>query len=237
MLDLKVTIFSMVVCYRFIPVVSVFYLNRLKLAKFVAYTPSFCPDHPAWGVVKITTFVKKRSMVTEAEKENLVNALVVAFDKFISVFQSFEETTINRVPFTGSWTPAQVAHHVCLATDGVPDGKTGSADRRFDSLLPAIRPWWEDLNQRFTSPEPLRPDDKSRTKAELLYILLRVRQKDIDIATTADLTLACLDFALPTIGYLTRFEWLWFIEMHLTRHTAQLERIAKHHAQKKSAIL
>jgi hypothetical protein len=43
------------------------------------------------------------------------------------------------------------------------------------------------------------------------------------IINNVDLTRICLDMELPTIGYLTRYEWLWFIEMHLRRHTFQLQ--------------
>jgi hypothetical protein len=161
------------------------------------------------------------------EKDNLHQALAKAFDEFIAMLSSFNENDINRVPFTGSWTPAQVATHIILATDGVSDNKTRQADRDIDAYLPSIRPWWEDLNQKFTSPEVLRPDDKHHSKKELLSKLQQVREKDLAIVAQEDLSLICLDFELPGVGYLTRYEWLWFIEMHLRRHLFQLQNIKK----------
>src|SRR5687767_14886085 len=152
------------------------------------------------------------------EKDRLQSALTAAFDEFITVFSSFDETTINQKPSPNSWTPAQVASHIILATDGVPDARTKPLDREVDYFLAAIRPWWEDLNQKFTSPGPLQPGDQPRSKKEVLEELKRVREKDLTIVRQEDLTLICLDFELPTIGYLTRYEWLWFIEMHLKRH-------------------
>ena len=166
-------------------------------------------------------------MVTSAEKDTLHDALSKAFDEFITTLSSFNEASINRIPFPGSWTPAQVASHIILATDGVPDRATRPSDRKYDASLPAIRPWWEDLNQKFQSPEPLRPDDKPRSKDELLSELRRVREKDLNILTQQDLARVCMDFELPNIGYLTRFEWLWFIQMHLKRHLFQLQNIKK----------
>ena len=161
------------------------------------------------------------------EKDQLQKALTTAFDEFIAVFSSFEDNSINRKPFPNSWTPAQVATHIILATDGVPDSATKPLDRKIDLYLPAIRPWWEDLSQKFKSPEPLRPDDNHRSKKEVLSELQRVREKDLKIIAQKDLTPICLDFELATIGYLTRYEWLWFIQMHLKRHLFQLQNMTR----------
>lgn len=159
------------------------------------------------------------------EKDKLQQTLNDAFDDFITAFDKFDADRINIKPTPTSWTPAQVATHIILATDGVPDSKTRAADRNADQLLSAIRPWWEDLNQKFTAPEVLQPDDLPHVKSELLRELQRVKAKDLSIVSNQDLTLVCLDTELPTIGYLTRYEWLWFIQMHLRRHTFQLNNM------------
>jgi len=164
-------------------------------------------------------------MVTSAEKTNLYEQLAQAFDEFIATLSFFNEDEINRVPFTNSWTPAQVAVHIMLATDGVPDRNSKVSDRAYDACLPKIRPWWQDLNQKFTSPEPLRPENRSHNKQELLSELRRCRDKDLLIISEKNLTDSCLDLELPTIGLLTRYEWLWFIEMHLRRHIFQLKNM------------
>lgn len=164
-------------------------------------------------------------MITPEQQSQLRTALDAAFKNFKAALSSIDEDKINKVPFQGSWTPAQVTMHIILATDGVPDGSTSAPDRTADAMLPAIRPWWEDLSQKFQAPEPLLPDDRERSRDELISELDRVHQKDLHILGERDLTEICLDFALPTIGYLTRFEWLWFIEMHLNRHAYQLKKI------------
>lgn len=159
------------------------------------------------------------------EKDKLQQALTTAFDEFITALNRFDSQRINLKPDKESWSPAQVALHIILATDGVPDSKTKTADRDAGSLLPAIRPWWEDLNKKFKAPKPLVPDDRPHEKTELLSELHRVRTKDLAIINEQDLTRICLDLELPTIGYLTRYEWLWFIQMHLRRHTFQLQNM------------
>ena len=166
-------------------------------------------------------------MVTPTHRKELRTALAAAFDNFSETFSSFDPQVVNEVPVAGSWTPAQVAVHIIMATDGVPDGHTSPAHRPYDASLEKIRPWWEDLNQKFKSPEPLRPDAEPRSSAILLEEVARVKAKDLSIIDKADLSAVCLDFELPNIGYLTRFEWLWFIEMHLKRHQFQLANMLK----------
>jgi hypothetical protein len=164
-------------------------------------------------------------MITSTERTQLKEALANAFDEFISSVSLFDDEQINHIPFINSWTPAQVATHIILATDGFPDKKVIPTNRPFDDHLSKIRPWWEDLNKKFKSPEPLRPDDKPHQKREILLELYRVREKDLAIVSEKDLTVTCLDTELPTIGHLTRYEWLWFIEMHLRRHSFQLKNM------------
>jgi hypothetical protein len=159
------------------------------------------------------------------ETDKLHQKLRIAFDDFISAFSAFEESRINTKPAPGRWTPVQVATHIILATDGVPDKSTTTSDREVDLYLPQIRPWWEDLSQKFTAPEQLEPDDQPKSRKFILDELERVREKDIAILSVQDLTLICRDFELPRVGYLTRYEWLWFIEMHLKRHTFQLRNM------------
>jgi hypothetical protein len=163
--------------------------------------------------------------MTTEQKEQLNQALTAAFDNFIEALSRFDETAVNEIPFAGSWTPAQVARHIILATDGLPDGKIKPADRPFDSLLPKIRPWWEDFTKKLESPKPFVPDKKSHSKEELLSELKRIRDKDLNIVAAKDLTVICLDSELPSIGYLTRYEWLEFIRIHLRRHTFQLDNM------------
>jgi DinB superfamily len=166
-------------------------------------------------------------MISREDKQQLRTALVAVFDKFILEFSSFQNDEVNQHFPSSKWTPAQVATHIVMATDGVPDRSTGAADRAYDAMLPKIRPWWEDLNQKFQSPEQLRPDSKPHMKSELIKELKRVKEKDLIIVDNDDLSVICADMELPTIGFLTRYEWLWFIEMHLKRHEFQLSKMKK----------
>jgi hypothetical protein len=188
--------------------------------------PPFVIIAPALLVHQPPSLLETKRKIMAIEKDKLEQALTTAFDEFITELNRFDSQRINLKSDKENWSPTQIAVHIILATDGVPDSKTKTADRDADSLLPAIRPWWEDLNQKFNAPESLKPDDRPREKAELLSELQRVRTKDLAIIKEQDLTRICLDMDLPTIGYLTRYEWLWFIQMHLRRHTFQLIQLS-----------
>jgi hypothetical protein len=161
-------------------------------------------------------------MVSKTDKENLRKALAAAFDNFSEHLSGFSELQVNKLFPSSGWTPAQVTTHIILSADGVPDQHTHPTARPYDAMLDHIRPWWEDMNQKFQSPEGLRPGNEPRSGAALLAELARIREKDLAIVDQQDLSLTCADRELPSIGYLTRYEWLWFIEMHLKRHTFQL---------------
>jgi hypothetical protein len=45
-------------------------------------------------------------------------------------------------------------------------------------------------------------------------------------AKTQDLHATCLDFEMPTVGTLTRIEWLSFAVVHTQRHIWQLKKMA-----------
>ena len=149
-------------------------------------------------------------MISSKDKDAVRAALTTAFNDFISTFGQFDSDTINQKPGDSHWTPGQVVQHILLATDGVPDGRTGALkshrkDSHYDSLLEMIRPWWEDLNQKFQSPQELRPDSDSKDKGKLLSALQDNLRKDLSIVDSADLSDICLDFELPSVGYLTRY--------------------------------
>lgn len=166
-------------------------------------------------------------MTITIDTKSLEVTLTKAFDNFIEAFSAFKDSEVNTAIEKGNWTPTQVVKHILLATDGLPDASTKPSERPVDALLPMIRPWWEDMSQKFQSPEPLRPDNNPATRDELLAELYRVKQNDLAMIVEKDLSALCLDMELPSVGYLTRFEWLWFIEMHLNRHTFQLRNLRK----------
>jgi hypothetical protein len=108
------------------------------------------------------------------ERDKLQHELTIAFDQFMEAFAAIHERSINVKPVPQSWTPIQVALHIIMATDGLPDTTTKVLDREPDYYLAFIRPWWEDLSQKFDSPEYLKSGIEPHTKQQILTELYRM---------------------------------------------------------------
>ena len=46
------------------------------------------------------------------------------------------------------------------------------------------------------------------------------------VARSEDLLVTCLGFSMPTVGHMTRLEWLSFVVVHTQRHIWQLKKMA-----------
>jgi hypothetical protein len=150
------------------------------------------------------------------------------FDQFMQLMAEFSEEQLNTVPYSGGWTAGQVANHIILATDGLPDTQTASPDRQIDLYVNPIESIFLDFSTNMPAFDFLTPKARIYQKDELIGELNRIKQKLIDIANTKDLSLLCLDFELPQMGHLTRYEWLKLIVAHTLRHTHQLKRVKQH---------
>jgi hypothetical protein len=148
-------------------------------------------------------------------------------DDFVMTLSKFDNEHLNTVPFTGSWTAGQVADHIRKATDGLPDQKTKSADRDPELYVETLQSLFLDFTAKYESPEFILPDNGPFEKGSLIKQLERVRDTNAAIAREKDLALLCLDFEMPGLGALTRYEWLKFIVAHTQRHAYQLKNIAE----------
>jgi len=165
-------------------------------------------------------------MVQQQPTRELTLVIDSAFNQFMAALDRFTEQQINVVPFEGSWTPGQVTHHIIRATKRVPDTHTQHTDRAMDAKVSGIESVFLDFSVRFTSPDFILPDrTKAFDKQNLLERLTAIRLRHMEDIARVDLSEVCIDFELPGIGYLTRYEWYRFIAAHCRRHTFQLERM------------
>ena len=78
--------------------------------------------------------VLKRFMIREYEEtEELFRSLDVTTSELVALVSQFSETQINRIPFRGSWTAAQVSEHITRSNIGIvqslkTQGKSTSRD-------------------------------------------------------------------------------------------------------------
>ena len=71
-------------------------------------------------------------MIKPEEQQALTAGITDSFDEMIQLISSFDDITINQIPFEGSWTAGQVVDHILKGTSSLPDQMTKQADRRYD---------------------------------------------------------------------------------------------------------
>jgi hypothetical protein len=161
------------------------------------------------------------------EKKELANEIKNAFDTFKDLVAAFTNENFNKVPFPGSWTPAQVASHIIMATDGIPDEHTQIATRGYKEQIGPVTAMWTNYSVKMKSPDFLVPNNPLTNKLQALKEINRIKEKLVSLALEKDLTEICPDFPIPPFGELSRYEWLVFIALHVQRHAHQLREMHK----------
>jgi len=147
---------------------------------------------------------------------------------FINRFSDFNQETINRVPFEGSWTAGQVAEHMILANANfaeVLNGLTEDTLRKPDEKVGVIKSILTNFDTKLDSPEFLCPLLKDYNQHAQLKKLNEIKDEILKASANIDLTKTCKNFELPLLGFLTRLEAISFVIYHTQRHTLQLGNI------------
>lgn len=153
--------------------------------------------------------------------------LQAVFDKAISALKGIDNNTLNAATFEDSWTPGQVAEHIIICCREIPDNQTEPSTRRIDEHVKQLQEMFLDMEQKFKSAPAVTPRQPSHQKEELLVALSANCDTTTNIVTQKDLSALCLDMEFPFMGYLTRYEWLRFIEVHTKRHITQVNNIKR----------
>ncbi|RDC58203.1 DinB family protein [Pedobacter chinensis] len=160
--------------------------------------------------------------------EKPLKDLTPALSKFEALFNDFESSKINAIPFEGSWTAGQLIQHMLLSNSGFVEminGPVEETNRPADLMIERIKKDFLNFDIKMESPDFICPEAKNYDKNELLQKLDRVKRDITDEVTHLDLTKTCTSFELPVYGFLTRLEAIYFVIYHTQRHTKQLENI------------
>jgi len=163
--------------------------------------------------------------MTQDGVKALLTELRDVFEKWNAALDAFGEEEINRVPFEGSWTPGQVAEHIIKSVSALPDRHTEATQRPYDEYVTPIAEIFLNFSIKLQSPDFVLPGPGPQDKKELQKTFEGIQGRHENAVRTTDLTATCLDFELPTIGLLTRYEWIKFYLVHMQRHTWQLSKI------------
>lgn len=176
--------------------------------------------------------IKKIKELSETPAGNnrfsLIQDLLNTKYELLKAFNAFNEEDVNRVPFSGSWTPAQVMEHIRKADGGVAEVLQAPAKpigRQPDEKAGILKGIFLNMDAKYQSPEDVVPEQKNYDK----YLLVDALESTFDSLTTSvrDLNLneAVTAFEIPGVGEMTRQEFILFVIYHTQRHAHQLKNI------------
>lgn len=161
----------------------------------------------------------------QIDSKEVINEIKTKFSALTTILDDFSEEEFNQVPLKGSWTVGQVAEHLIKSMSGIPDKETTSADRPYNEKVVPIKEMFLNMDVKFKTDPLLEPNKPPHQKFELINTLSELENYYLSLVQKIDLTALCLDNELPTFGYLTRYEWIRFMLLHMQRHTIQIKNI------------
>ena len=183
----------------------------------------YCLEEYGWDTMRC--LVPLRAGYVPPQEVSLTKRITDVLDEFCETLSQFTDAQINQAPSEGGWNAGQVAEHISISIEALPDGHTAAANRFIDEQVIPINDVFLDFEAKYESPEFVLPKHMTHDKAALLKTLRATEANHIKASTDLDLTVLCMDFEFPTVGYMTRYEWLNFFVVHTQRHLRQLKNI------------
>ena len=146
-------------------------------------------------------------------------------DRLSALILSFAPDMFNRQPSPNNWSPAQISEHllkVDLSTYQALKSETIPSNRPPDQKIALIRSAMESDTKR-EAPEQVQPSVKQHVPQAIAQLIRAQREKVKRLASELDLTEACRVYKHPSLGTLTRLEWVCFNIYHAQRHIRQME--------------
>jgi DinB family protein len=169
-------------------------------------------------------------MKSERSNTDLANAFDETFEDLLHTISSFSQKEFNEVPFTGSWSAAQVADHLKKSLQGTGKtlyGNVRPTERKLDENVEGLKSIFLNFNTKFQSPELILPSENHLEK-NLIYQNIKEASEVISKSiNTLDLSSTC-PVPFPGLGELTRYEWVSLAIYHTQRHIRQMKKIKEH---------
>jgi uncharacterized damage-inducible protein DinB len=150
-----------------------------------------------------------------------------ATNAFIEKVAALSQSAINTIPFSGSWTAAQVIEHLCKSDQAMIQALNGPVQpttRQPDEMVGNLRAIFLDFSTKLPSPEFIIPSEETFDKENLINEFKAGRAQIGKAIQTLDLTATC---HMPIFGEPTRMELIAFVIFHTIRHTNQVKHITE----------
>ena len=165
-------------------------------------------------------------MITEKLNTKALFALLdKAFSELLAMIGALREPVLNTIPFTDSWTAAQLAAHVTKSNISIAqalDMEANKTERNADERALELKEIFLDFTIKFQSPQFIRPAQGMYEKEELIAKLKKSIEQLKEQRNKVNLSEI---LSLPALGEITKLELLYFVLYHTQRHTHQLKNI------------
>jgi hypothetical protein len=159
------------------------------------------------------------------------NELLLEFEAatnaIIEKVAALSQSAINTVPYSGSWTAAQVIEHLCKSDQAMIQALNGPVQptsRPPDKMVDNLRAIFLDFSTKLPAPEFIIPSNETFDKENLIATFKSGRGELGKAIQTLDLTATC---HMPIFGKPTRMELIAFVIFHTMRHTNQVKNITE----------
>lgn len=159
--------------------------------------------------------------------KDFFTSLDVTTNELLQIITSAEASTINRIPFKGSWTVAQLVEHVTKSNKAISQAlemNGNNALRNPEARVPELKAMFLDFSSKFNSPEFIRPKKDIYEKDRLITELRKSSNELKELRSSSNLSDI---ISLPAFGEITKLELLHFVLYHTCRHVHQLKNILK----------
>lgn len=159
--------------------------------------------------------------------EDKIFELENTLKEFYELSSPLNEEQLNMEFPDGSWTAGQLVRHVIKVNSGFLrqlNGHVEDTKRNYDEFAENIKTSFLSFNVKMKSPDFVVPEKRDYKKDELLGSLKEINSGFIEAAKSLDMTKTCITFEVPVLGYLTRYEIIYFVIYHTQRHIHFLKK-------------
>jgi hypothetical protein len=163
--------------------------------------------------------------ITYYMEKDVLTAYTATADQLLKLTSTFEQDGLNRVPFSDSWTAAQVIVHVTKSNYSIAQALTlpaKEAHRKPDDRVDELKNIFLDFTTKLKSPDFILPLPGLYNKTTVIADLENSIHRLKEASTQHNLSEAISHSAF---GNITKLELLHFVVYHTKRHIHQLKNI------------
>ncbi|HKP68134.1 MAG TPA: DinB family protein [Pyrinomonadaceae bacterium] len=168
---------------------------------------------------------------TEKDREFALKYANDTRDDYVKQLTGLSDKQLNFRSAEGRWTIGEIAEHIIVVENAL----RGMVDGGMKSPVPDCKDSFRiqdvgvilgitNRQQKFTAPEPVRPNGRWKTIPDLLTNFGTTRQTTIDYMTNMKEDMRS-HFASMPLGRLDAFQGYLFMIGHSERHLAQLKEV------------